>query len=51
MKTKDEMLDVTQQWYAEFGELRQKYQLFVVMRDNAAKMLRKRSKNFSPKGV
>ncbi len=35
MKPKDEMIDVAKQWYAEMAELRQKYQLLVVMWDSA----------------
>jgi hypothetical protein len=35
LKSKDEMIDVVEQWYAEKADLRNKYELLVVMRDNA----------------
>ncbi len=34
MKPKDETIDVAKQWYAEIAELRQKYQLLVLMWDS-----------------
>ncbi len=37
LKTKDELIDVVKQWYAEIADLREKYQLLVVMRDFAGK--------------
>jgi hypothetical protein len=39
LKTKDEMIDVAKQWYAEIADLRQKYELLVVMKDNAGKII------------
>jgi hypothetical protein len=35
MKTQDQMVDVAKRWIAEIGDLREKYPLRVVMRDNA----------------
>ena len=35
LKTKDELIDVVKQWYAEIADLREKYQMLVVMRDFA----------------
>ena len=43
LKTKDEMYDVAEQWYAEIADLRQKYELFVVMRDNAGENVSKKN--------
>ena len=37
MKTRDEMLQVVKRWYGDIADLRQKYTLVVVMRDNAGK--------------
>ncbi len=37
MKTKDEMIDVVKQWYVDIADLRQKYQVVCVMKDNAGK--------------
>ena len=52
LKTKDDMIDVAQQWYAEIAELRQKYQLLVVLRDNAGENSSKEIKDFfTSKGV
>ena len=56
LKTKDEMIDVAEQWYAEIADLRQKYQLYVVMRDNAGENASKKinaffSEIFTSKGV
>jgi hypothetical protein len=38
LKTKNEVKVVAQQWMAEIAELREKYPLLVVMRDNAGKI-------------
>ena len=35
MKTRDQVVDVAKRWMAEIGDLREKYPLRVVMRDNA----------------
>ena len=35
LKTKDEALDAAKRWMAEIADLREKYPLLVVMRDNA----------------
>jgi hypothetical protein len=35
VKTRDQVVDVTKRWMAEIGDLREKYPLRVVMRDNA----------------
>ena len=35
LKTKDEALDAAKKWMAEIADLREKYPLLVVMRDNA----------------
>jgi hypothetical protein len=37
MKTQDQVVDVAKGWMAEIGDLREKYPLKVVMRDNAGK--------------
>jgi hypothetical protein len=37
MKTQDQVVDVAKKWMAEIGDLRGKYPLRVVMRDNAGK--------------
>ncbi len=31
LKTKDELIDAVKQWYAEIADLREKYQLLVVI--------------------
>ena len=46
LKTKDEMFDVAEQCYAEMADLRQKCQLFVVMRDNAGENVSKKINAF-----
>jgi hypothetical protein len=46
LKTKDELIDVCERWYAEMNELRQKYQLMVVMRDNAEENISLEIKSF-----
>ena len=52
LKTKDEMLDAAKQWYADLAELRQKYTLMVVIRDNAGENTSKAIKDyFTEKGV
>jgi hypothetical protein len=52
MKTKDEMIDVSERWYAEIADLREKYQLMVVMRDNAGENTSLKIKAFfTGKGV
>ena len=52
LKTKDEMLDAAKQWYADIAELRQKYTLMVVMRDNAGENTSKAINDFfTEKGV
>jgi hypothetical protein len=52
LKTKDEMIDIAERWYAEIADLRQKYQLIVVMRDNAGENVsRKINTFFTSKGV
>jgi hypothetical protein len=33
LKTKDELIDAFKKWYAEIVDLREKYQLLVVIRD------------------
>ena len=44
--------DVAKQWFAEIAELRQKYQLYVVMRDNAGENVSKKiNAFFTSKGV
>ena len=35
MKTKDGMLKIMKRWYADIADLREKYQVVCVMRDNA----------------
>ena len=51
MKTKDEimMLGAATQWYADKAELRQKYTLIVVIRDNAGENTSKAIKDVSPR--
>ena len=52
MKTKDEMLDAAKQWYTDIAELRKKYTLMVVLRDNAGKNTSKAiNEFFIEKGV
>jgi hypothetical protein len=48
LKTKDEFIDVVKQWYAEIADLREKYQLLVVMRDFAGHEIQE---FFTNKGV
>ena len=46
------MIDVAEQWFAEIADLRQKYQLYVVMRDNAGEYVSmKINAFFTSKGV
>jgi hypothetical protein len=35
MKTKDDMKKVIKKWYSNIADIRQKYDLIVVMKDNA----------------
>ncbi len=38
LKTKNKLIDVVKQWYAEIADLRETYQLLVVMRESAARL-------------
>ena len=52
LKTKDELIDAVKQWYAEMADLREKYQLLVVMRDFAGEnMSHEIQEVFTDKGV
>jgi hypothetical protein len=52
LKTKDELINVVKQWYAEIADLREKYQLRVDMRDFAGEnMSQEIQQNFTEKGV
>jgi hypothetical protein len=35
MKTKDETLDMPKRWYAEVSDIRERYPLIMVVRDNS----------------
>jgi hypothetical protein len=52
LKTKDELIAAVKQWYAEIADLREKYQLLVVMRDFAGEnMSHEIQEFFTDKGV
>jgi hypothetical protein len=52
LKTKDELVDAVKQWYAEIADLREKYQLLVVMRDFAGENMSQEIQDFfTDKGV
>jgi len=52
LKSKDEALDASKRWMAEISDLREKYTLMVVMRDNAGENKSKEiSEYFTSKGV
>ena len=52
LKSKDEALNAAQRWMAETSQLREKYPLYVVMRDNAGENKSKEiSEYFTSKGV
>ena len=52
LKSKDEALNAAQRWMAETSQLREKYPLYVVMRDNAGENKSKEiSEFFTSKGV
>jgi hypothetical protein len=54
IKTKDGLIDVVKQWYAEVADLREKYQLLVVMRDFTGENMSQEIQEFftdSEKGV
>ncbi len=55
LKNKDEMIDIDERWYAEIADLRQKYQLMVVIQrllDNAGENVSRKIKAFfTGKGV
>ncbi len=50
LKAKDELIDAVKQWYAEISGLRERYQLFVVMRDFAGENM-SHQEFFTKKGV
>ena len=52
LKTKDEMLNTAEIWWADISDIRGKYEVMVVMRDNGGKNSSKEIKQlFTPKGV
>jgi hypothetical protein len=52
LKNKDEHIDVVKQWYAEIADLREKYQLLVVMKDfTSENMFQEIQEFFTEKGV
>ncbi len=52
LKSKDELIGVVKQWYAEIADLREKYQLLIVMRDFAGEnMSHEIQEFFTDKGV
>ncbi len=52
LKPKDELIDAVKQWYAEIADLREKYQLLVVMKDFAGENMSQEIQDlFTKKGV
>ncbi len=45
-KTRDELIDAVKQWYPEIADLREKYQLLVVMRDFAGENMSQEIQEF-----
>ena len=46
MKTKDDILGVAKRWFAEIANLREKYPLLMVMRDNGGENTSKELNDF-----
>ena len=52
LKTKDEMLNTAEIWWADISDIRGKYEVMVVMRDNGGENSSKKIKQFfTLKGV